>query len=167
MFLTVKILEDTPAVLSLGKLCEDHGYSDEWTKGQKPCLTKMVFGLISTRRTTFRSWSQACLRLPLHRAHRQLRNHHHRKVKIQHLFQYRLIVGEQMSTNGDTWIETQPKIQKPTKVRITHTNGVTRLIPKYLHGCKNSRKNLADRSVPEPHGARVPVLGNSHASSSH
>ena len=26
-FLTVKILQDTPAVLSLGKLCEDHGYS--------------------------------------------------------------------------------------------------------------------------------------------
>ena len=29
MFLTVKILEDTPAVLSCGKLCEDHGYSYE------------------------------------------------------------------------------------------------------------------------------------------
>ena len=25
-FVTVKLLEDTPAVLSLGKLCEDHGY---------------------------------------------------------------------------------------------------------------------------------------------
>ena len=24
-FVTVKLLEDTPAVLSLGKLCEDHG----------------------------------------------------------------------------------------------------------------------------------------------
>ena len=40
MFLTVKILEDTPAVLSLGKLCEDHGYSYEWANGQKPCLIK-------------------------------------------------------------------------------------------------------------------------------
>ena len=38
--LTVKILEDTPAVSSLGKLCEDHGYSYEWTSGQKPCLIK-------------------------------------------------------------------------------------------------------------------------------
>ena len=26
-FVTMKLLEDTPAVLSLGKLCEDHGYS--------------------------------------------------------------------------------------------------------------------------------------------
>ena len=25
LFVTVKLLEDTPAVLSLGKLCEDHG----------------------------------------------------------------------------------------------------------------------------------------------
>ena len=40
IFLTVKILQDTPAVLSLGKLCEDHAYSYEWTNGQKPCLIK-------------------------------------------------------------------------------------------------------------------------------
>ena len=33
-------LDDTPAVLSLGKLCEDHGYSYEWTSGEKPRLTK-------------------------------------------------------------------------------------------------------------------------------
>ena len=39
-FLTMKVLEDTPAVLSLGKLCDDHGYSCEWTSGQKPCLIK-------------------------------------------------------------------------------------------------------------------------------
>ena len=37
---TVMLLEDTPAVLSLGKLCEDHGYSYEWTSGQKPHLIK-------------------------------------------------------------------------------------------------------------------------------
>ena len=40
MFLTVKILEDTSAVLSLGKHCEDHGFSFAWTNGQKPCLIK-------------------------------------------------------------------------------------------------------------------------------
>ena len=37
---TVQLLEDTPAVLSLGKLCEEHGYSCEWARGQKPQLTK-------------------------------------------------------------------------------------------------------------------------------
>ena len=39
-FVTVQILEETPADLSLGKLCEDHGYSCEWVSGQKPRLTK-------------------------------------------------------------------------------------------------------------------------------
>ena len=38
LFVTVMLLEDTPAVLSLGKLCEDHGYNYHWTSGQKPHL---------------------------------------------------------------------------------------------------------------------------------
>ena len=40
LFVTVMLLEETPAVLSLGKLCEDHGFSYHWTSGQKPHLTK-------------------------------------------------------------------------------------------------------------------------------
>ena len=40
MFLTMKVLQDTPAVLSLGKLCDEHGYSYEWINGQEPHLTK-------------------------------------------------------------------------------------------------------------------------------
>ena len=40
LLVTVQILDDTPAVLSLGKLCEDHRYSFEWVSGQKPKLTK-------------------------------------------------------------------------------------------------------------------------------
>ena len=40
LFVTVQLLEETLAVLSLGKLCEDHGYSYEWVSGQKPRLTK-------------------------------------------------------------------------------------------------------------------------------
>ena len=40
IFLTMKILENTPAVLSLGKLCDENGYSYEWINGQKPHLIK-------------------------------------------------------------------------------------------------------------------------------
>ena len=40
LFFTVKLFEDTLAVLSLGKLCEDHGYSYEYTSGHKPHLIK-------------------------------------------------------------------------------------------------------------------------------
>ena len=37
----MKVIEDTPAVLSLGKLCDEHGYSYEWINGQKPHLIKI------------------------------------------------------------------------------------------------------------------------------
>ena len=40
IFLTMKVLENTPAVLSLGKLCDEHGYSHEWINGQRPHLIK-------------------------------------------------------------------------------------------------------------------------------
>ena len=39
-FLTMKVIENTPAVLSLGKLCDENGYSYEWIDGQKPHLIK-------------------------------------------------------------------------------------------------------------------------------
>ena len=40
IFLTMKVLEDRPAVLSLGKLCDEHGYSYEWINGQEPHLIR-------------------------------------------------------------------------------------------------------------------------------
>ena len=40
LFVTAMLLEDTPAVLSLGKLCEDHGFYYHRTSGQKPHLNK-------------------------------------------------------------------------------------------------------------------------------
>ena len=40
MFLTMKVLENTRAVLSLGKLCDENGNSYEWINGQKPHLIK-------------------------------------------------------------------------------------------------------------------------------
>ena len=36
VFLTLKVLYNTPAVLSLGKLCDENGFSKEWINGQKP-----------------------------------------------------------------------------------------------------------------------------------
>ena len=38
IILTLKVLDNTPAVLSLGKLCDKNGYSHEWINGQKPHL---------------------------------------------------------------------------------------------------------------------------------
>ena len=38
ILLTMKVLENTPSVPSLGKLCDENGYSYEWINGQKPHL---------------------------------------------------------------------------------------------------------------------------------
>ena len=40
LFVTVMLLEETPAVLSLEKLCEDHGYTHHWISGRKPHLIR-------------------------------------------------------------------------------------------------------------------------------
>ena len=40
IFVTMKVVKNTPAVLSLGKLCDENGYSYEWINGQKPHLIK-------------------------------------------------------------------------------------------------------------------------------
>ena len=40
LFVTVQLLEETPAGLSLGKLCSEHGCSYEWINGETPLLTK-------------------------------------------------------------------------------------------------------------------------------
>ena len=38
VFLILKVFENTPAVLPLGKLCDENGYSYEWINGLKPHL---------------------------------------------------------------------------------------------------------------------------------
>ena len=43
IFLTTKVIENTPAALSLGKLCDGNGYSYEWINGQKPHCIKNGF----------------------------------------------------------------------------------------------------------------------------
>ena len=62
-FLTMKVLEDTPAVLSLGKLCDEHGYSYEWINGQKPISLKTGFGYSAIRKTSYRLWFLVCQRV--------------------------------------------------------------------------------------------------------
>ena len=44
IFLTMKVLDNTPAVLSLGELCDKNGYSYEWINGQNHISLKTGFG---------------------------------------------------------------------------------------------------------------------------
>ena len=52
LFVKVMLLEGTPAVLSLVKLCEDHGYTYHWIGGPQPHLIRncVCFGDDSHRR---------------------------------------------------------------------------------------------------------------------
>ena len=59
LFVKVMLLEETPAVLSLETLCEDHGYTHHWTNGQKPLLIqngKRIDCSISNLCTMCGSW---------------------------------------------------------------------------------------------------------------
>ena len=75
IFLTMKVLENTPAVLSLGKLCDENGYSYEWINGQKPhlikngiriiCNTENFVPIVVSGLTSSSSTSSSSLRTPI------------------------------------------------------------------------------------------------------
>ena len=75
IFLTMKVLENTPAVLSLGKLCDENGYSYEWINGQKPhlikngiriiCNTENFVPIVVLGLTSSSSTSASCLRIAM------------------------------------------------------------------------------------------------------
>ena len=75
MFLTMKVLENTPAVLSLGKVCDENGYSYEWINGQKPhlikdgiriiCNTENFVPIVVPGLTSYSSTSSSPLRTPI------------------------------------------------------------------------------------------------------
>ena len=71
-------LNETPAVLSLVKLCEDPGFSYHCKSGQKPHLTKMASELIAMYQTMCHSLSLVYQRVPLQRPHLLLHHLHHR-----------------------------------------------------------------------------------------
>ena len=56
----VQIFEETPADLSLGKLCSEHGYSHEWTKDCNIIICtrhNLVFLVVSGLKSSSRSSS--------------------------------------------------------------------------------------------------------------
>ena len=72
IFLTMKVLDHTPAVLSLGKLCDENGYFYEWINGQKPHFIKDGIRIFCNTRISFLSCFQACQVILLHLLHPHL-----------------------------------------------------------------------------------------------
>ena len=76
LFVTVQLLEDTLAVLSLGKLCEEHGYSYKWPMVKSPIWPQMGKYFCARRQISF-FLSQDCLqaRAQVRLPHRYRRTH--------------------------------------------------------------------------------------------
>ena len=182
IFLTMKVLENTPAVLSLGKVCDENGYSYEWINGQKPhlikdgirivCNTENFVPIVVPGLSSSSSGSSSTLRTPMKQESRSSSSSSPSSSSPA--------VGEiqvrerEDVTNSD--ISPVPvskmvddgsgqpdkiqanNIQKPTKKETTIERGnpSDSEIPEWL---QEFRENLVDDRVPERR--------DSHASSSH
>ena len=92
IFLTLKVLENTPAVLSLGRLCDENGsFLMNGSVVKNHISLKTGFGYSATRKTSFLLWFQAYQRVRLQDLIRQLQGHFQdRRVIAQRILQARL-----------------------------------------------------------------------------
>ena len=182
IFLTMKVLENTPAVLSLGKLCDENGYSYEWINGQKPhlikdgiwiiCNTENFVPIVVPGLSSSSSGSSSALRTPMKQeSHSSSSSSSSPSSPTVGEIQVR---EREDASNSDTSPvpvsnlvddgsgqpdETQAnKIQKPNKKETTIERGnpSDSEIPEWL---QEFRENLVDDEIP--------LQGGSHASSSH
>ena len=183
IFLTMKVLDNTPAVLSLGKLCDENGYSYEWINGQKPHLIKngiriicntenfvpIVVPGLSSSSSGSSSTSKTPSRQESHSSSSSSASSSSPTVSEIQIREREDVINSdtspvQVSTSVDDRSgqpdETQAnKIQKPKKkeeTTIERGNPLDSEIPEWL---QEFRENLVDDEIP--------VHGDSHASSSH
>ena len=182
IFLTMKVLENTPAVLSLGKLCDENGYSYEWINGQKPHLIKngiripcntenfvpIVVPGLSSSSSGSSSTSKTPSRQESHSSSSSSASSSSPTVSEIQIREREDGINSdtspvQVSTSVDDRSgqpdETQAnKTQKPNKKETTieRSNPLYSEIPEWL---QEFRENLVDDEIP--------VQGDSHASSSH
>ena len=160
IFLTMKVLDDTPAVLSLGEICDENGYFYEWINGQKPYLVKdgiriicdtenfvpiVVPGLsssssgsLSTSRTPMKQESRSSSSLPSSptvgeisfREREDVTNSDISPVPVSELVDR---TGEPVEIQANKIPKTKKKKKRP------RLNGVTCVtILRFWNGCKNS-----------------------------
>ena len=182
IFLTMKVLENTPAVLSLGKLAMKTGIPTNGSTVKNHISLKTGFGYRATRRTSFLSWFQALtssssgssstLRTPMKQeSHSSSSSSSSSSSPTVGEIQVREkedainsdISPVPMSNLVDDG-SGQPdeiqanKIPKPNKKKTTieRRNPLDSEIPEWL---QEFRENLVDDEIP--------LQGGSHASSSH
>ena len=182
IFLLMKVLENTPVVLSLGKFCDENGYSYEWINGQKThlilngiriqCNTENFVPIVVPGLSSSSSGSSSTSRT-------RLRQERHCSSSSSSSSSSPTVSEMQTRKRGDQ-IESDispvhvsstvddrsgrpddnqaNKTQKPNKKETTIERGnpLYSDIPEWL---QEFRENLVDDEIPEH--------GDSHASSSH
>ena len=182
IFLTMKVLENTPAVLSVGKLCDENGYSYEWINGQKPhlikngiripCNTENFVPIVVPGLSTSSYGSSSTSKTPSRQeSHSSSSSSTSPSSPTESEIQIReredglnsdtspVPVSTSVDDRSGQPDETQAnKTQKPNKKETTIERGnpLESEIPEWL---QEFRENLVDDEIP--------VHGDSHASSSH
>ena len=183
IFLTMKVLENTPAVLSLGKLCDENGYSYEWINGHKPhlikdgiriiCNTENFVPIVVPGLSSSSSASSSTLRTPMKQESRSSSSSSsspssptvgemsvREREDASNSDISPVPVSELVDDRSGKPEETQAnKTSKPNKKKTTIERGNLcddSEIPEWL---QEFRENLVDDEIP--------LQGGSHASSSH
>ena len=180
--LTMKVLENTPAVLSLGKLCDENGYSYEWINGQKPhlikdgiriiCNTENFVPIVVPGLSSSSSGSSSALRTPMKQESRssssssaspssptvneiQIREREDATVNETSPVPVSNLVDDGSGQPDETQANKNPKTNKK-ETTIERSNPLDSEIPEWLQEFK---EKLVDDEIP--------LQGGSHASSSH
>ena len=124
------LLEDTLAVLSLGKLCEDHGYTYHWTSGRGPHLTK------KGQQNSLPHIKLCTIRCPwfidefLCNAPHLLLHHLHSQDSVFHVGRYTENPVPKRSGNTSEELRGNP-LHEPQKPK-TNTRGIRRSTKRYI-----------------------------------
>ena len=169
IFLTMKVLENTPAELSLGKLCDENGYSYEWINGQKPHLIKdgirivcntenfvpIVVPGLSSSSSGSSSTSKTPLKLESHSSSSSSSSSSSPTVS-----EIQIREREDMNSSDISPVQVSNSVDdrslQPEETTIERGNSLNSEIPEWL---QEFREILVDDEIP--------LQGGSHASSSH
>ena len=169
VFLTMKVLDNTSAVFSLGKLCDENGYSYEWISGRKPHLIKdgiriicntenfvrILFPGLSSSSSASSSTSRTPMKKESHSSSssspssptvdeisvREREDARNSDISPEPVSE---LVDDRSGKSEETQANERPKIKRKPR-----SNGETRvMILRSRNGCKNSGENLVDDEIP-------------------
>ena len=184
IFLTMKVLDNTPAVLSLGKLCDENGYSYEWINGEKPhlikdgiriiCNTENFVPIVVPGLTSSSSTSSSSLRTPIKQENHSSSSSSSSSHSSPTVGEIQVRAREDVTTSDISPVpvsnlvddgsgqpeDTQAnKIPKPNKEETTIERCNLCGDPEIPEWLQEFRENVVDDEIP--------LQGGSHASSSH